>query len=65
MNSLTPDPLVRRTSIIIAINFFGKGYTNLGAVKVTGHNYIELLKKYEGNQLEFDEEAKEHYFVIE
>ncbi|GJQ83649.1 hypothetical protein Trydic_g14359 [Trypoxylus dichotomus] len=61
---LTPDPLVRRTSIMLGINFFGNAFTSTETRKITGNEYIELLRNYDQNELRFDEQSLEHYFEL-
>lgn len=59
---LTPDPLVRRSSVLIGVNFFGNAFTSSGMTKITRSEYLELLQNYDKDELDFDADGLEHYF---
>jgi len=52
---------LRRSQILLGINFYGYNYTPEGGRAIFGSEYLDILKSFKG-KIRWDETSKEHFF---
>ncbi|XP_044758979.1 chitinase domain-containing protein 1 [Coccinella septempunctata] len=63
VKQLTSD-IDKRPKILLGLNFYGNMYTVNGGGPIVAHEYLNALKKFNG-ELKFDPSNAEHYFDYE
>lgn len=61
---LVPDVNdIKRSQILMGLNFYGYHYTTTGGGPIVGSQYLEYLQDFKG-KIKWDDQSEEHFFEL-
>ncbi|KAJ8683194.1 hypothetical protein QAD02_018986 [Eretmocerus hayati] len=64
IETLVPDSKdLKRTQILMGLNFYGYHYTHSGGGPIVGSQYLNLLEHLKG-KIQWDDKSQEHFFEV-
>jgi chitinase domain-containing protein 1 len=64
VENLVPDSKdIKRSQILMGLNFYGYHYTPTGGGPIVGSQYLKLLENFKG-KIQWDDKSEEHFFEV-